>query len=90
MNQAIFIGRLRETIKMKNYTILIFEHKRSYKNLDGEYESDLLPVYAYPIPPLNIENGDLVGVKGKLETMDGQLIIRAERFSILNMYKEQE
>ena len=75
LNQVILVGRITSDIEKigENYRMVI-AIPRSYKNADGEYETDFIE----NILPKNIgENvkeyckiGDIVGVKGRLETYE--------------------
>lgn len=78
LNQIILIGRLvsdpqiNETeneIKEYNITLAV---QRCYKNADGIYETDFIPVRLYKGIAENTteycKKGDLIGIKGKLQT----------------------
>lgn len=78
LNQVILVGRLTEDAKVKeledskkvcNTTIAI---PRSFKNADGEYETDFVNVVIWDsIAESTAEycrKGDIVGVKGRIQT----------------------
>ena len=78
MNQFWGVGRLVAEPEMKesengkkylNFTIAV---PRSYKNADGEYETDFIDVVTFgQIADTTAEyckKGDLIGVKGRIET----------------------
>lgn len=78
LNQTVIVGRLlddpklsesKEGIKTSDLTLAI---PRSYKNADGEYETDFIDCTLRSGIAENTaeycKKGDLVGVKGRLET----------------------
>lgn len=78
LNQTVLVGRLvkdpelRETesgTKVTNITLAI---PRSYKNADGEYETDFVNCVLWKGIAENtvqyVKKGDLLGVKGRLQT----------------------
>lgn len=74
-NMVYLIGRLSSDIikddKGGYFTLAV---QRSYKNAEGVYETDLINCILYGnIAEKTIEycqQGDLVGIKGKIETVD--------------------
>ena len=78
LNQVVLVGRLTKEVELKemedgkklaNITIAI---PRSYKNVDGEYESDFIDCVLWNGIAENTseycKKGDIVGVKGRLQT----------------------
>ena len=78
MNQFFGVGRLVAQPEKKtsedgktysNFTVAV---PRSYKNADGEYETDFIDVVTFgQIADTTAEyckKGDLIGVKGRIET----------------------
>ena len=78
MNQFVGVGRLVAKPEVKtsengktyaNFTVAV---PRSYKNADGEYETDFIDVVAFgQISESTAEycnKGDVIGVKGRIET----------------------
>lgn len=93
-NSVILIGRITSTpevqdsIDNKTYCIVTLAIQRNYKNSEGVYETDFIPVRLEGIVATNTaeycKQGDLVGVKGKLrKTIDGRLQVYAERITFL-------
>lgn len=93
-NSVILIGRItstpevQENIDNKSYCIITLAIQRSYKNDEGVYETDYIPVRLEGTIATNTaeycKQGDLVGVKGMLQkTRDGQLQVYAERITFL-------
>ena len=78
MNQFFGVGRLvaqpevKESENGKKYTNFTIAVQRSYKNADGVYETDFLDVVSFgPMAETTAEycqKGDMVGVKGRVET----------------------
>ncbi len=96
-NSVMLIGRINndiEKIDDEERTIykLILDISRNFKNQDGEYEKDYIPIELTS----NIGNsvfeycqkGDLVGVRGRTESKDGKAIqIIAEKITFLSNRK---
>ena len=78
MNQFWAVGRLvaqpeaKESENGKKYMNFTIAVPRSYKNADGEYETDFIDVVTFgQIADTTAEyckKGDLIGVKGRIET----------------------
>ena len=78
LNQSILVGRIvrepevRETengVKISNITLAV---PRSYKNENGEYETDFIDCTLWDDVAKNTseycKKGDLIGIRGRLET----------------------
>lgn len=93
MNQSLIIGRivndpeLKETEKGKvsNITLAV---QRAFKNENGEYETDFFPVALWngiaESTSQYCRKGDLIGVKGRLQSKDNVISIIAERITFLS------
>ena len=92
-NMICLVGRLvsdpeineTENRKITNITLAI---PRYWKNMNGEYETDFIPVKLFgQIAETTTEyckKGDLIGVKGRLARLSGEnLTIVAEKISFL-------
>ena len=109
MNQFFGVGRLvaqpevKESENGKKYTNFTIAVQRSYKNADGVYETDFLDVVSFgPRAETTAEycqKGDMVGVKGRVETSsyeneDGEkrksTQIIADRITFLSSSKNKE
>ena len=107
LNQTVLVGRLVKTPEVKetengqkvsNITLAVH---RSYKNVNGEYETDFVNCTLWgPIATNTAEycqKGDMVGVKGRIETSsyekDGetkyQTNVIAEKLTFLSSNKEK-
>lgn len=104
LNQIVLVGRLvqdPETKELENgikTSYITLAVKRSYKNVNGEYEIDLIPVKLYKgIAENTVEYckiGDIVGVRGRVQSRkeeDKSIIeVTAERITFLSSRKETE
>lgn len=103
LNQVILVGRLvtkPEIIENeeKKVCIITLAVPRSYKNVDGEYETDFIDCKLWAgIAETAAEyckKGDLVGIRGKIETTINEdkktTIIIAEKVTFLSSKKPEE
>lgn len=77
MNQVIVVGRLvatpevRETENGKKVTNVTLAVPRSYKNMDGNYDTDFIECTLFNAIATNTseycKKGDVVGVKGRIQ-----------------------
>lgn len=105
LNEIILVGRLANNIvvnttdkgkKIGNLTLAV---PRSFKNMDGLYETDFIPCILWEekasLAKDYCHTGDIVGIKGRLqsrivETEQGkrnQLEVVAERLTFLSSKK---
>lgn len=78
LNQVVIVGRLvrdpevKETESGKKVSNITLAVPRSYKNADGEYDTDFVDCTLWNSVASNTSEychkGDIVGVKGKIET----------------------
>lgn len=100
LNQIIIVGRLVQDPEIKelendkkvcNITLAV---SRSYKNENGEYDTDFIPVTLWQGIADQTTNyckkGDLVGVKGRLQVREGKVEVVAEKVTFLSSRKENE
>ena len=99
LNQVVFVGRLTsdpkinevEGRKVANITIAV---PRSYKNENGEYETDFISIILFQGIAENTaewcKKGDIVGIKGRVESYGDNNSIRiiAEKVTFLSSRKE--
>ena len=99
MNLIMLIGRMSgdiETIKINEKECNIFKLavSRYFKNENGEYDIDEFPIVLWEGIANNVKedchNGDTMGVKGRLQTRDGNIEIIAEKVSFLQSKKSEE
>ncbi len=100
-NTSMLIGRLvsdpeiNETENGKKVCNITLAVQRAYKNADGIYETDFIPVVLWTgIAEKTTEycrKGDIMAVKGRLERLSGEeLKIVADKVSFLSNGKENE
>lgn len=78
LNNVILVGRLTKNIEIeeledgKKVTTITLAIPRNYKNADGEYDTDFVECVLWNAIAQNsaeyLNKGDVVGIKGKLET----------------------
>ena len=97
LNQVVFVGRLTKqpTIKELESGQKVAEIKlaipRAYKNSEGIYETDFISCSIFGnVAEKTCEYckmGDLVGVKGRLESKDDKIIVVGEKVTFLSSSK---
>ena len=109
LNQIILVGRLvkspevTETESGKKMSYITLAIPRSFKNADGEYDTDFIDCVLWEVVAQNTANyclqGDIVGVKGRiqsrmLEDEDGnnykKMEVVAEKVTFLSTKKEED
>ena len=98
-NMTCVIGRLvsdleiNETENGKKVATITLAVSRSFKNENGEYETDFIPCVLWePIAERTKEyccKGDLIAVKGRLQSDDNGIHIIAEKVSFLSSKKPE-
>ena len=78
LNQSVLVGRLtsdlevRETETGKHISTITLAVPRSYKNENGEYETDFIDIVLWNSVAENTaeycRKGDMVGIKGRIQT----------------------
>ena len=78
LNQTVLVGRLvrdpelRETESGNKVTNITLAVPRSYKNMNGEYDTDFISCVLWKGVAENtaayVKRGDLVGIKGHIQT----------------------
>lgn len=103
MNNTMLVGRLTTTPQLEytetnqKYTKITLAITRPYKNTEGAYDTDFIPVFIYNEMANSVveytERGDLIGVKGRLETRittdddynkTKEMIVVADRITFLS------
>ena len=108
LNQVVLVGRLvtepelHKTENEKENARLVLAVTRSYKNENGEYETDFIPCTTWGTIAHNTveycKKGDLIGIRGRIETYnfeveDGKKYITevvAEKITFLSSKKKEE
>lgn len=92
VNNVILVGRLvneptLEEMEEKKVTTITLAVTRNFKNVDGEYETDFIPCVLWNgVASTTTEyclKGDVLGVKGRLQTREGKVEVVAERVTFL-------
>lgn len=107
LNQTVIVGRivkdpeLKQTENGKKVSNLTIAVPRSYKNVDGEYETDFIPCVLWQGIAENVVNycakGDLVGIKGRVQAREyttedahhSVMELVAEKVTFLSTKKEK-
>ena len=104
LNQIVIAGRLtnepetKELEDNRKVTYITVAVPRSYKNINGEYETDFIDCTLWngiaDSTAKYCHKGDVVGVKGRLQTtmVDDKKIteVVAEKISFLSSRKEED
>lgn len=99
LNQVILVGRLtsdpeiKEVEEERKVTDITLAVPRSFKNADGEYDTDFITCKLWNSIATNTaeycHKGDIIGVKGRMEALDGKLSIVAEKATFLSSNSEK-
>lgn len=94
LNQLILVGRiafLPKAIEIENdkkVLVIKLAVTRAYKNVDGVYETDFIPVILYGNIAKNVveycREGDVISVKGRIEQGKNIPEIIAEKVTFLS------
>lgn len=108
LNQTVIVGRivrdpeLRETETGNKITNITLAVPRSFKNVNGEYETDFISCVLWKGVAENVveycKKGDLVGVKGHIQTRNIEtddskrqvMEVVAEKVTFLSSKKEEK
>jgi len=92
LNQTVLVGRLvsnpelRETDNGNKVTNITLAVPRSYKNINGEYDTDFIPCVLWKGIAENtaeyVKKGDLIGIKGHLQTRNLEIDENTRRQSV--------
>lgn len=91
LNQIVIVGRLTSnptTIGERKVCNITLAVPRSFKNIDGEYETDFIPCTLFEGIAENTSKfcnkGDLIGIKGRLQITDNNIEVIAEKVTFLS------
>jgi len=102
INIISLVGRIArdleitETENGKKILTLVVAVPRAYKNLNGEYETDFIPVRIGQGSMLETTKeyclkGDLIGIKGRLEKLENEnLKVIAEKVTFLASRRDEK
>ena len=93
LNQIVLVGKVVEEIKTtENQATIVIAVSRNFKNEEGLYESDNIPVIVWNgiIEQTKdyCRKGDTIGIKGRIQMIDNNVTIIAERITFLSSKKE--
>ena len=91
LNQAIIVGRVSNYDELGH--IVTIAVSRPYKNMNGEYEYDYIPIKLWSGSTTQMELvkiGDIIGIKGRIERTGVELRIVAEKITFLAQGKGEE
>lgn len=84
LNQVVVVGR----INSMNNGVVVLTVPRSFKNAEGEYENDYIEAKLTKSIMDNVstycEIGDLVGIKGRLESDLNRMYVLADKVTFLS------
>ena len=90
LNQTILVGRIAGDFENvdNNFRKVVLAVNRSYKNVEGIYETDFIPcLLGGAIATNTVEycrKGDLIGIKGRIEVRNNEVSIIAEKVTFLS------
>jgi single-strand DNA-binding protein len=99
LNQTIAVGRLVgepkiEEVDEKKRTIITLAIPRSYKNIDGIYETDFIPFTLWNGIAENVieycKKGDVIGIKGRIQQRGDSIELIAEKVTFLSSKKQDD
>lgn len=100
LNNVVMVGRLVsapeiiETEDNRKVTTITLAVNRNFKNVDGIYETDFIPCILWNAVASSTteycKKGDVIGVKGRLQTRDNKIEVVAERVTFLSSKKTNE
>ena len=94
LNQVILVGRLCHDLEIKDtkenekeldITLAV---PRCFRNSEGIYETDFITCKIYDNMASNVleycKKGDLLGVRGRLQVVNNNIVVIAERVTFLS------
>ena len=100
LNQTVLVGGLvqdpeiKELENDKNACNITLAVTRSYKNADGIYETDFIPITLWQGIAENVKEhckkGDLVGVRGRLQVREDKVEVVGEKVTFLSSKAKEE
>lgn len=99
MNLVTLVGRLTqdptiEEIGDKKIVTITLAISRDCKNTAGIYETDFIPCVLWNGIADKVEEfcnkGDCIGIKGKLQVIDNQVTVIADKVSFISKQRSEE
>lgn len=98
-NMVYLIGRIAKDLEVEktddsNKATITIAVQRSFKNENGIYECDFVPCILWNGIAVHTseycQKGDLVGIKGRIQTIDEKLVVVADKISFLSKQQVTE
>ena len=94
LNQVVLVGRLSHDLKIKEIEeskkelSVVLAVPRSFKNEEGIYETDFINCKVCDNMASNVleycKKGDLIGIRGRLQVVNNNIVVIAERVTFLS------
>ena len=88
LNQVVIVGRIEKIEEIGEGIKLTLKVPRSYKNDNGDFETDYIPISVKKGMAENIKQycaeNDLVGIKGRIESNNNGIELIAEKATFLS------
>lgn len=97
LNNVVLVGRITNDIEKleneeKTSYRLMLKISRSFKNENGEYDTDIVPIELMNYIGSNVlqycEKGDIIGAKGRIQSNEKGISVIAERITFLSNNKK--
>lgn len=95
LNQVVIVGRIGEMGEYKEQSLALSIISQSpYKDENGEYKQDIIPVVVYGTIAENTSaycnKGDVVGIKGTIAVKDEKITIEVNKITFLSSKAKEE
>ena len=100
LNQTVLVGRLTHDPEVKELEdgrkvcYITLTVPRSFKNADGEYETDFIPCTLYQGVAENTakycRESELIGVKGRVQCTNEKIEIIADKVTFLSTERKED
>lgn len=100
MNQVVLVGRLvneptiKEIKEGKKVVLIKIAVNRNFKNEDGIYDTDIIPVILWNgVAEATLDyvhTGDVLGIKGRLQTTEDEVELVADKVTFLASKKKED
>lgn len=94
LNQIVLVGRLvekpivEENENGRKVSTITLAVTRSFKNSEGLYDNDFIPVILWDVIASNTseycKKGDLIGIKGRIQSSVDKIQVIAEKVTFLS------
>lgn len=94
LNQVILVGRLAKELELKEsengkkYLNITLAVPRSFRNADGEYETDFIDCISFGSVAETtsewVKKGDTIGIRGRIQTNNNEMQIITEKVTFLS------